>query len=460
VDGVFRKVLIANRGEIAVRIIRACRELGIATVLAHSEADRDSLAARLADETVCIGPAPSDRSYLHIPNIVAAALVSHADAIHPGYGFLSENAYLADASERCGVTFIGPPAAAIEIFRDKLAARRLMRQLGVPVLPGTEEPLYSLEAASAAAAGIGYPVMIKATAGGGGRGMRVARDEAELIRHFPICQAEAQSAFGNNGLYLERLVERARHVEIQVVVDHRGEAIHLGERDCSLQRRHQKLLEEAPCPVLSAEARAEMGRVAASAAAAAGYRNVGTLEFLLAPDGRFYFIEMNTRIQVEHPVTEMITGLDLVKWQIRLAAGEPLGLRQDEVCWQGHAIECRVTAEDGDNSFAPDTGLIQEFVPPGGPGIRLDSHVFPGYVTPHHYDSLLAKLIAWGRDRDEAIARMQRALGEFHIVGVKTTLGFHQRILASEAFRAGQITIDYLDRPAALEPSPLALPVR
>lgn len=423
-----------------MRVIRACRELGVASVLAHSEADRNSLPYYMADETVCIGPAPSDKSYLNIPNIVSAALVTRAEAIHPGYGFLSENAYLAEVCEQCGITFIGPTASSIEQFSDKAFARERMREVGLPVLRGIDIPLHSLDLARQAAAEIGYPMMIKACAGGGGRGLRPVYDEGELLRSFPVAQMEAQNAFGNGGLYLEALVEGARHVEVQLLVDRYGNAVHLGERDCSLQRRHQKILEESPSTALTPEVRAAMCSGAAAAAAAIGYQGAGTLEFLLDRDGRYSFIEMNTRIQVEHPVSEMNTGIDLVKWQIRIAAGEALDIRQEDILFRGHAIECRVNAEDPARGFAPRTGTIDSFVSPGGPGIRVDTHLFPGYVMPPYYDSLLAKVIAWGGDRAEAIARMRRALEELKIGGVVTNVPFQLELLSRPEFVEGRFT--------------------
>jgi acetyl-CoA carboxylase, biotin carboxylase subunit len=443
---VFRKVLIANRGEIAVRIIRACREMGIRSVIAYSEADRHSLAVELADEAVCIGPPPSDRSYLNIPNVVSAALVTGSEALHPGYGFLSENAYLSEVCEQCGIVFVGPPPGAIEQFADKSAARDRMREAGLPVLPGTDTPLHSLEEAQKAAPRIGYPLMLKACAGGGGRGLRAVRSPEELLAMFQVAQLEAQSAFGDDGVYLESLVVGARHVEVQVLVDRYGNALHLGERDCSIQRRHQKLLEESPSPGLDAATRAAMCSAAASAAAAVGYVGAGTMEFLLDRSGHYHFIEMNTRIQVEHPVSEMVTGIDLVKWQLRIAAGEPLGFSQESVSFNGHAIECRVNAEDAQRGFAPQTGLIGSYLPPGGPGIRVDSHLFPGYLIPPYYDSLLAKVIAWGRDRREAVARMARALEEFRIGGVITNIPFHLQLLASSPFLAGDCDTETVER--------------
>ncbi|MGI5837948.1 MAG: acetyl-CoA carboxylase biotin carboxylase subunit [Chloroflexota bacterium] len=442
----FRKILIANRGEIAVRILRACRELGVAAVVAYSEADRHSLAVALADETVCIGPPSSDKSYLNIPNIISAALITGAEAIHPGYGFLSENGYLAEVCEQCQITFIGPPAGLIEQFHDKASARERMRMAGLPVLPGVDKPIYTLDAAKKIVAEIGYPVMIKACAGGGGRGLRPAYNEADLVRSFNIAQLEAQNAFGNGGLYLETLVEGARHVEVQVLVDRYGKAVHLGERDCSLQRRHQKILEESPCVVLTPETRDAMGKQAAAAAAAVGYEGAGTIEFLVDRSGHYYFMEMNTRIQVEHPVSEMLTGIDLVKWQLRVAAGEPLDFDQTSISSRGHAIECRVNAENPKKGFAPQSGLIEHYIAPGGPGIRVDSHIFPGYEMPPYYDSLLAKVIAWGEDRKEAVGRMRRALDEIRIEGIVTNIPFHQQLLGRSEFLDGKFDTHFVER--------------
>jgi acetyl-CoA carboxylase, biotin carboxylase subunit len=442
----FRKVLIANRGEIAVRVIRACKELGIPTVIAHSEPDRDSLGVLLADESVCIGPAASDKSYLNIANIVSAAQIAHADAIHPGYGFLAENAYLAEVCEEVGITFIGPKPASIDAFSDKVSARNLMKAAGVPVIPGTEEPLLNVDAAVSAARELDFPLMLKAVAGGGGRGMRVARDAEDLSRGFPLAQAEAQAHFGNGGLYLERLIERGRHIEIQVAADAAGNTIHLGERECSIQRRHQKMIEESPSPALTASRRTEMGRIACTGARSTGYQNVGTVEFLVDQAGNFFFLEMNTRLQVEHPVTELVTGIDLVKLQLAIAAGEPLGIPQDSVRWNGHAIECRVTAEDPERAFAPDAGHIHTAYFSGGPWVRVDTHVFPGYTTPPYYDSLLAKIIVWGRDRPEAIARMRRAIDETRIEGVRTNLGYLALVLSDPRFEAGDVDVEFVDR--------------
>jgi len=440
----FSKVLIANRGEIAVRVIRACHELGVQTVVAHSDADRDSLAVQLADEAMCIGPAASDKSYLNIPNIVSAALVTGCDAVHPGYGFLSENAYLAEVVEQVGLTFIGPSPRVIELLGDKVTARKVMRAAGVPTVPGSDEPLHRVEDALDIAREIGYPVMVKAVAGGGGRGIRAAHDERELARVFPVAQMEAQSFFANGALYIERLIQDARHVEIQLLADNHGHAISLGERDCTLQRRRQKILEEAPSPVLNEDQRRWIGDAAARGAQEVGYRNAGTMEFLLDRDGNFFFMEVNCRIQVEHGVTELVTGIDLVKEQLRIAAGGVLELTQDDVRVQGHAIECRVTTEDPLRAFAPDSGVVTQFIPPGGPGVRVDSHCYAGYFQPPYYDSLLAKVMTWGRDRTEALDRMERALHEMRIDGVRTSIPYHLSLLADPRVRAGDVTIDFV----------------
>jgi acetyl-CoA carboxylase biotin carboxylase subunit len=446
----FSKVLVANRGEIALRVIRACRELGIRTVVTYSEPDRESLAVALADEAVCIGPAASEKSYLNIPNVVSAALVSGAEAIHPGYGFLAENPFLAEVCEQIGVTFIGPPILAIERFGDKLAARQLMAEAGVPIVPGSHKPITNLDAARSTAAKLGYPLMLKAVAGGGGRGLRMIRDEGELEATFRVAQLEAQGHSGRNGTYLERLVEDARHVEIQLVADRQGNVVHLGERECSIQRRHQKMLEESPSPAVDPELRRRMGEAAVLGARAADYQSVGTMEFLLDSRGEFHFIEMNCRIQVEHPITELVTGVDIVKEQIRLAAGEPLSFCQQEVAWNGHAIECRLNAEDAERDFAPDSGLIDTWLAPGGPGVRVDTHLYPGYTMPPYYDSLLAKLAVWGRNREEAIDRMRRALGECRVSGVKTNIAFHLATLDDPTFLAGEATTDFVARKLAM----------
>ncbi|MFZ5626453.1 MAG: acetyl-CoA carboxylase biotin carboxylase subunit [Bacillota bacterium] len=442
----FKKILIANRGEIALRIIRACRELGIATVAVYSEADRDSLHARIADEAYCIGPAPSAKSYLNITNIIAAAEVSGAEAIHPGFGFLSENADFAEICQSCGITFIGPPVDAIRKMGDKAVARETMIKAGVPVVPGTEGVVLSEEEALRVAGEIGYPVMIKAAAGGGGRGMRVAQSERELLKQLQTAQAEAKAAFGNEAVYIEKYVEEPRHIEFQILGDKYGNIVHLGERDCSIQRRNQKLLEEAPSPALTPELRQRMGEAAIRAARAVGYYNAGTIEFLLDKHGNFYFMEMNTRIQVEHPVTELITGIDLIKEQIRIAAGEELGYTQADIRIHGHAIECRINAEDPARNFLPSPGQITFYHPPAGPWVRLDSAVYQGYVIPPYYDSMVGKLIVWGRDRQEAIARMQRALQEFVIEGIHTTIPFHLRILENAFFQRGEVYTNFIQR--------------
>jgi acetyl-CoA carboxylase, biotin carboxylase subunit len=440
----FNKVLVANRGEIAVRIIRACQELGVRTVAAYSEADRDSLATRLADEAVCIGPASPARSYLNPPALISAALITGCDAVHPGYGFLSENPYFAEICEQCSLKFIGPSAEAIRLMGDKSAARATMRAAGLPVLPGSSEPLRTIDEALELAEGIGYPVLLKAVAGGGGRGMRMVRDEGDLLRALPSARAEAEAAFGNGDMYMEKYLPVACHIEVQVLADEHGHAIHLFERDCSLQRRHQKIVEEAPSPRVSPALRERMGAVALKGVRAMGYANAGTIEFLMDLDGNFYFMEMNTRIQVEHPVTEMICGIDLVKWQLRIASGERLTLHQNDIRIQGHSIECRLNAEDPARDFMPEIGEVEFFLPPGGPGVRVDTHLYAGYAPPGSYDSLLAKVITWGQDRDEALARMQRALGECIITGVRTTLPFQMAILDAPEFRRGEHTLSYV----------------
>jgi acetyl-CoA carboxylase biotin carboxylase subunit len=442
---VFSKVLIANRGEIAVRIIRACRELGIRTVAVFSQADADAMHVQLADESVCIGPPPPAQSYLQVPRIISAAEITGAEAIHPGYGFLAENPQFAEVCENCGIHFVGPPASSIQMMGDKAAARRLAARNGVRVLPGTEYLIRELEEARRAAREIGYPVLIKASAGGGGKGMRVVINPDGLESGLATAAAEAAAAFGDAGVYLERFLPDPRHVEFQILIDAHGRGVHLGERDCSIQRRHQKLVEEAPSPALTDSLRQAMGQAALSVARAAGYRNAGTVEFLLDERGDFFFMEMNTRIQVEHPVTEMVTGLDLVKAQFRIAAGEPLPLAQEEVRLAGHSLECRINAEDPDR-FLPSPGKVTNFRPPGGPGVRVDSHAYVGYIVPPHYDSLLAKLIVHGRDREEAIARMQRALDEMLIQGVQTTIPFHQKVLRHPDFLAGKTSTRFLER--------------
>jgi acetyl-CoA carboxylase, biotin carboxylase subunit len=434
---VFAKILIANRGEIALRIVRTCRELGIRTVVAHSKADARSLPVRLADESICIGPDDPRASYLNMPALVSAAAVTDSEAIHPGYGFLAENAAFADVCRACSITFIGPSPEAIRLMGDKAQARRIAADAGVPIVPGSEQPLATAADALTVADGIGYPVMLKAAAGGGGRGMRIVRERDALGAAFGACQSEAGAAFGSPELYLEKYIENPRHVEVQILADRNGARVHLGERDCSVQRRHQKLLEESPAFRLGAETRTTLHRAALRIAAAVNYVNAGTVEFLVDGEEHIYFIEMNTRIQVEHPVTEMVTGLDLIREQIRIAAGEPLGYRQDAISLRGHAIECRVNAEDPE-TFAPSAGHVTGWLPPGGFGVRVDSHLTSSCSVPPFYDSLLAKVIVHGANRAEAIARMRRALAETVIEGVKTTIPFHEKLLADPAFAAGR----------------------
>ncbi len=449
----FRKVLVANRGEIALRVIRACRELGVGTVAVYSEADRESLHVRFADDDVCIGPPQGRLSYLRIPNLIAAAEVTGADAIHPGYGFLAENAEFADTCRASNIAFIGPTGDQIRAMGDKASARRLAKEAGVPTVPGSPGVMADVEEAQAVAGEIGYPVIIKATAGGGGKGMRIANDAEQFAQLFSLAQNEALSAFGNGDVYVEKFLARPRHVEIQVMGDQHGRVAHLGERDCSVQRRHQKLIEESPSPALTPELRAQMGDAAVQLAAAIGYVGAGTIEFLLDEDGSFYFMEMNTRIQVEHPVTEMVTGIDIVKEQIRAAAGEPLSF--DEVHLRGHSIEVRINAEDPYRNFQPSPGLITAYHPPGGPGVRVDTHVYAGYSVPPYYDSLLAKLIVHGRDRAEALARLGQALDSFILEGVKTTIPFLARVIRHPDFVAGNIDTKFLERePQLLRPEP------
>jgi len=452
----FRKVLIANRGEIALRVLRACRELGIPAVVAYSEADRESLPVRLADEAICIGPAPAERSYNHIPAIISAAVVTGCDALHPGYGFLAENPLLAEICAECGIRFIGPPAQVLSALGDKAEARRLMRQAGVPIMPGSEDPVRDASEARAIARKVGYPLLVKAAAGGGGRGMRIVYREAELAQALSLAQQEAQAAFGDSTVYLERYLERPRHVEVQILADQHGRVLALGERDCSIQRRYQKLIEEAPAPNLPSKVRDALRKAAVRGAKAVGYVGAGTFEFLLDQDGHFYFTEANARIQVEHPVTEMVTGIDLVQWQLAIAAGERLTL-PDPVRAQGHAIEVRVTAEDPASQFAPRVGRITDLHLPGGPGIRVDTHLYPGYAVPPHYDSLLAKIIAWAPDRQQALDRLDRALREAIIAGVPTPIPLYRRLLRDPDFRAGRHSTvflqEFLDREADLAPS-------
>ena len=440
------KVLIANRGEIAVRVMRACRELGVATVAVFSDVDRDALHVQMADEAYPIGAAPAAESYLNIEKIVGVAKSAGADAIHPGYGFLAENAAFAEACAEAGLIFVGPPPSAIRAMGDKIAARRLARELGVPTIPGTLEPVSGDDAARAAAREVGYPVMIKAAMGGGGKGMRLVRREEELMAALRMARSEAGSAFGDASVYLERAIEEPRHIEIQVLADGHGHVIHLGERECSIQRRHQKLVEESPSPFVDAPLRERLGQAACRVASAAGYVNAGTVEFLVDVGGQFHFLEMNTRLQVEHPVTELVTGLDLVREQLLIAAGEPLGVRQDDVTSRGWAIECRINAEDPFSGWLPSPGTITGLRPASGPGVRDDSGIREGYTVPRHYDTLLAKLIVWGVDRAAAIARMSRALAEYKIVGVRTTIPVLERIVAHEDFRAGRLSTAFIDR--------------
>jgi acetyl-CoA carboxylase, biotin carboxylase subunit len=440
----FQKILIANRGEIALRIQRACRELGIPTVAVHSTADAEAMHVRLADESVCIGPPAAKDSYLNIPAILSAAAITGAEAIHPGYGFLSENAGFAEMVEAHGLTFIGPSAAHIRLMGDKVTAKAAMARLGVPLVPGSDGVVADVAKARAVAERIGYPVLVKAAAGGGGRGMKVAKNAASLEDAFHIARTEARAAFANDAVYIERYLDHPRHIELQVFADAHGNVVHFGERDCSLQRRHQKLLEEAGSPALSAAERDRLGATVTEALSSIGYRNAGTLEFLYQ-DGRFSFIEMNTRLQVEHPVTEMVCGIDLVREQIRIAAGAQLGYVQRDIRFSGHAIECRITAEDP-LSFTPSPGRVTAFHAPGGLGVRIDSALYAGYVVPSYYDSLIAKLIVHGPTREDAINRMRRALDEFAIVGILTTIPLHQRIVDAPEFQSGDYTIHWLER--------------
>ena len=442
----FRRLLIANRGEIALRILRACRELGIETVVVYSEADRDAAYLRLAGETICVGPAPARRSYLDVPSIISAAEIADVEAIHPGYGFLAENAHFAEVCRSCNIRFVGPSPEAIAAVGDKVRAKEIARAVGVPVIPGSAGKIASEEEALATAREIGYPVILKAAAGGGGRGMRIAHNDFSHVNGFHAARAEAEAAFRDSSLYLEKYVERPRHVEIQILADEKGTILHLGERDCTLQRRHQKLVEEAPSPAVDPELRARMGAAAIAIAKAAKYTNAGTVEFLLDPSGDFYFMEVNARIQVEHPVTEAVTGLDLVQSQIRIAAGEPLGFRQGDVQIRGHAIEARVNAEDPLENFAPSPGRIRHFIPPGGPGVRLDTHAHAGAEIPPHYDSLVAKLVVHRADRRSAISTMRRALEEFVIEGIRTTLPLHQRLFAHPDFLRGEVDTGFVER--------------
>ncbi|MFN3460017.1 MAG: acetyl-CoA carboxylase biotin carboxylase subunit [Oceanibaculum sp.] len=440
----FEKILIANRGEIALRIHRACREMGIHTVAIHSTADANAMHVRLADESVCIGAPPPNQSYLNIPAIISAATITGADAIHPGVGFLSENAGFAEIVEAHGFTFIGPSPDHIRMMGDKITAKRAMIEAGVPCVPGSDGAIESLEAATKFAASIGYPVLIKATGGGGGRGMKVARDESQLAQAVQLAKSEAKSAFGNDEVYMEKFLDKPRHIEVQVLADNHGNVVHLGERDCSLQRRHQKVLEEAPSPALNAEEREKLGRIVVKAIEKLGYRSVGTLEFLYE-NGEFYFIEMNTRLQVEHPITEMITDIDLVREQIRVASGASLGFSQADIKFFGHAIECRVNAEDP-LTFQPSPGKVTDYHAPGGLGVRVDSALYTGYSIPPYYDSLVSKLVVHGRNRAECMMRLRRALEEYVIGGIKTTIPLHRKLLTEKSFIDGDYDIHWLER--------------
>jgi len=452
----FKKVLIANRGEIALRVIRACRELGISTVAVFSEAERDAAYLNLADEKICIGPASPTDSYLNISQIISAAEITHADAIHPGYGFLAENPYFAEVCTTCGITFIGPSSKVISAMGDKVRARRMMMKAGIPIIPGSENVLTGPDEAVKVARKIKYPVLLKAVAGGGGRGMRFANNETELRKGYVQAQQEASLAFGNGDLYLEKALDSPRHIEFQIVADSEGNTIYLPERECSIQRRHQKLVEESPSVAVDSKLRRRMGHVAVRAARKSKYVTCGTVEFLLDTKGNFYFMEMNTRIQVEHPVTELVSGVDLVKMQILLAAGEKLTLEQDNVQIVGHTVECRINCEDPNNNFMPSTGKITRLILPGGPGIRIDTHIYQGYDVLPFYDSMLAKLISRGRTREEAISRMRRALDEFVVEGIKTTIPFHKLVINDEFFQKGKIDTGFVQEriyPASPAPS-------
>jgi acetyl-CoA carboxylase biotin carboxylase subunit len=441
----FRKILIANRGEIALRIIRACKEMGILTVAVHSDVDVDALHTKIADESICIGRAPSSESYLNMKAIISAAEVTDAEAIHPGYGFLAENAEFAEICQNCGLTFIGPTPENIRLMGDKIAARHSVTKVGVPILPGTKDNVPTVEEAQRIAEDIGFPIIIKATAGGGGKGMKVVHSPASLPNLYAMARAEAQASFSNSDVYIEKFCENPRHVEVQLLGDQHGNLIHLGERDCSIQRRHQKLIEEAPCPVLSASQRKELCECAVNAAKSIGYSSAGTMEFLLDPQGKFFFMEMNTRIQVEHPVTEMVTGVDIIREQIRIAYGEPLQYKQKDIKIKGHSIECRINAEDP-VKFTPFPGKIDGYHTPGGLGVRIDSAAYDQYVVLPHYDSMIAKLIVHADTREEAIKRMARSLDEFIVGGIKTTIEFHQRIMKNKDFIEGDVDTGFIER--------------
>lgn len=447
----FKKVLIANRGEIALRVIRACRELGIKSVAVYSEPDVDSLHVKLADEAYCIGPAPSSHSYLNIHSIISAAEVSGAQAIHPGYGFLAENAKFVEICKEHNIKFIGPSKEAIQKMGDKAVAKQTVRSAGVPVVPGSEGIVRDEAEARKIAQRIGYPVLIKASAGGGGKGMRVVQNDGELAKFLKSAQAEAEAAFGNAEVYVEKFIVNPRHIEVQLLADEHGNVIHLGERDCSIQRRHQKLIEEAPSPAVNKKLREQLGKAAIRAAKAVRYSSAGTVEFIFDESGKFYFMEMNTRVQVEHPVTEMLTTIDIVKEQIKIAAGHKLLIKQGDVRFYGHSIECRINAENPDKKFMPSPGEITVYLPPGGPGVRVDSHAYSGYTILPNYDSLVAKLIVWGKDRQEAIARMNRALEEFVVDGIYTTIPFHQKVLRNEYFGRGEVTTSFIEKHFAVQ---------
>ena len=442
----FSKILIANRGEIALRIIRACRDLGIKSVAVYSEADRDSLHVKFADESVCIGTSAPQGSYLNIPSIISAAEITDVEAIHPGYGFLAENAHFAEVCESCNIKFIGPTPDAMRLMGDKMAAKDTMRKAGLSTIPGSLSIIKEKDEALRVAHKLQYPVIVKAAAGGGGRGMRIAHNDIRLVSVLMTCQTEAEVAFGNPAVYIEKYIPNPRHVEFQIVADKYGHIVHLGERDCTIQRRHQKLLEESPSPAVDPKLRKKMGDAAVKGAKASNYTNIGTIEFLLDEHGNYYFMEMNTRIQVEHPVTEMVTGIDLVKEQIRIASGERLSFGQDDIKFSGHAIECRINAEDPDNNFMPCPGKVAFFHMPGGPGVRIDSHVYQGYTIPPFYDSMIAKLITYGKNRSEALGIMQRALSEFTIEPIKTTIDFHKRLTADPAFLRGEVTTEFIEK--------------
>lgn len=440
----FKKILVANRGEIAVRVGRACHDLGIKVVAVYSDVDRDSLHVQYADEAVCIGPAPIGKSYLNIPSIISAALLTDVDAIHPGYGGLSEVPHFAEICEDHGLTFIGPSVRAMELVGDKAMAREIMKESGVPVAPGSDGIVADVEEACEVAESIGYPVLLKASNGGGGKGIRVCENRTELKKNFSLAQAEAEASFGSSKVYIEKAISNPRHVEIQVLADNEGNVVHFGERDCSLQRRHQKLIEESPSPAVTPELREKMGQDAIKVVRASNYTSAGTIEFLLDDDGNYYFMEMNARIQVEHPVTEMVTGVDLIKEQIRIAAGEKLSFSQEDIKVRGHSIECRICAEDPERNFAPSPGRIEFYIPPGGPGIRVDTHIYPGFEISPYYDSMIAKIISWGMTREEAIARMARALDEMVLTGIKTNISFFKRVLKDECFLRGDVHTNFI----------------